>query len=272
MRSSDWFSGVLWQRRMGNTLVEYAGVGVCVLLVVIASLQLLGGNLNGWFSGLKQNMNTNIQATSAANAKAAQAKSAYEAAQTAKSSLVGNGVAVCAGGAPCLSSVQAYSPTQTVGANGIDLVDQYAELIKQLAQKAHAAPNSDLTFALMLDDLAADGHNVAGDERAVLTMYAQYGSSFDFSIKDRYAATLNRAIDYLNQHPQVLGPEDAQTLRTASSNISQQIVDYLGGSNPSAVTNSSINQKFTDAGGSQGATYVDQQATTVCDTGGIHCQ
>ena len=258
--------------RMGNTLIEYAGVGVCVLLVLIVSLQLLGGNLNEWFSGLKQNMNADIQATSVANAKAAQAKSAYEKAQAAKAAkdnLVPSLQSACA--QACISA-QSYNPAQTVGANGIDLVDQYAEIINQLAQKAHSAPNSDLTFALMLDDLAADGHNVAGDERAVLTMYAKYGSSFDFSIKDRYAATLNRAIDYLNQHPQLLAPQDAQTLRTASNNITQQIVDYLGSSNPGAVTNSSINQKFTDAGGSQGATYVDNQATTVCDTGGSQCQ
>jgi hypothetical protein len=105
-----------------------------------------------------------------------------------------------------------------------------------------------------------------------LTISAQYGSSFNFSIKDRYAFTLNRAIDYLNLHPQLLTPEDTQTLRTASNNITQQIVDYLGDSNPSAVTNTSINQKFTDAGGSQGATYIDTQATTICGTGGIQCQ
>ncbi len=267
-------SGAVTQSRMGNTLIEYAGVGVCVLLVLIASLQLLGGNLNEWFSGLKQNMDADIQATSVANAKAAQAKSAYETAQAekaAKDNLIPSLQSTCTLGQACISE-QNYNPAQTVGANGIDLVDQYAEIINQLAQKAHAAPNSDLTFALMLDDLAADGHNVAGDERAVLTMYAKYGSSFDFSIKDRYAATLNRAIDYLNQHPQVLAPQDAQTLRTASNNITQQVVAYLGSSNPGAVTNTSINQKFTDTGGNQGATYVDHQATTICDTGGSQCQ
>lgn len=259
-------------KQTGNTLIEYAIAAACVVVVLIVAFQAIGADLSQWFSGLKTDMHAQTQVTAAAQAKAEQAKAAHEAAQALKTpeNITPQAAPACLSGETC-ASVAPYNPAQTAGANGIDLVDQYADIIKKLAEQAHAAPNSDLTFALMLDDLAEDGHYVADDERAVLTIYEKYGSSFDFSIRERYAATLNRAINYLNDHPQLLSAQDTQTLRTASGNITQQIVDFLGNSDPKAVTNTSINTKFTDAGGNQGATYVDKNASTICDTGGKNC-
>jgi hypothetical protein len=133
---------------------------------------------------------------------------------------------------------------------------------------AHSDSKINPDFADMITDLADDGHGVAGDERSVLTYTQSSDGSFDFSIQDRYAQTLNRAMNYLNSHPNELSPETANLLRTAANNITKQMVDFIGGSNPGSLSSLNINSKFTDKGGGNGASYVDSQASTVCANGG----
>jgi hypothetical protein len=260
----------------GNGLTEYSIIAASVVLVAIVGVKVAGGNLNDIFSVLRGDMDDKVQMASQVRTQQTQAAQAAATTQPVASVSTPPKQVIAAppaGGAydSSLSAVKPYNPVQVAGANGIDYVDQQADIIKKLAEIAHSSPNRDITFALMLDDLAAEGHYVAADERASLTVFAKYGSTFDFSIQDRYAFTLNRAITYLNQHPSLLSEADTQTLHTASSNIDKQMLDFLNGSNPSAINYESINQKFTDAGGGNGATYVDHQATTICAQGGFKC-
>lgn len=252
--------------KAGNSLVEYTVIGSSALLLALMGIQAFAGDFASLLGLVKNDMKKQIAATAQAqviqqaNAANADKDAQPQAPQNTQPNLDSS-----------LSAVEPYSAVQVSGANGIDIVDYYADIIKTIADKAHSASNSDITFALMLDDLAAEGHHVADDERATLTVFAKYSSSFDFSIQDRYAQTLKRAIDYLNAKPGLLSAEDSQTLRTASNNITQQMVDFLGGANPSNISAEAINQKFTDAGGGNGATYVDKEASTICGTGGQNC-
>ncbi len=252
-------------RISGNAMMEYVFIGLSTLLVAIG-LQVVGGNLDSILSMLKGDMSNKIQITSKVKAKQVQELAKVKQLQSDTAKHAAN-----LGDHSSVAAVEAYNPVQAVGANGIDLVDYYANNIHSIAKKAHASENLDITFARMLDDLAAEGHYVANDERAVLTIFSQYGDSFDFSIQGRYASTLKRATDYLNSKPNLLSEEDAKTLRTASDNISQQMIDFLGGTNPNAISSDTINKKFTDAGGNKGATYVDGEANAICNSGGKNC-
>lgn len=261
----------LRHRKPGNTIIEYTMIGSSTLMLALIGIQAFSMDFTDLLGLLKNDMQKQISVTG--QAKIQQEAAAAAAAATEKTNEAEQNLAdkTTKELDSALSAVDPYNTIQVSGANGIDIVDQYANIIKELANKAHGASNPDITFALMLDDLADEGHFVADDERSALTVFTKYGNSFDFSIQDRYAQTLNRAITYLDANPHLLSDADAQTLRTASNNITQQMTDFLGGTNPSAISAESINQKFTDAGGGNGATYVDKQASDVCSSGGQNC-
>lgn len=258
---------------LGNGLTEYSVIAASVVLVAIVGIKVAGGNLSDIFSVLHGDMDNKIKITNQVRSQQVE-QSVAKPQPIASVSTPPKQVAAIAPGSAAdssLSAVKPYDPVQVAGANGIDYVDQQAEIIRKLAEIAAASPNKDMTFVLMLQDLADEGHNVAGDERSTLTVFSKYGDSFNFSIQQRYATTLNRAMTYLNSHPSLLSEADTQTLHTASGNIDKQMVDFLNGSDPGSINYESINQKFTDAGGGNGATYVDHQATTICKQGGFKC-
>lgn len=259
------------QAHHGNTLIEYGLIGSLVVLVVIAAMSGIGGDLQQWLAGLKGDMKSQISATQNANASQLKAMAAYEAQKAAPaipppnvSSSLG-----CSGAACASLAVQPYNSAQTAGSNGINIVDQYANKIKMLADTLKTNPNTNRDFIDMLVDLANDGHRVADDERAVLTYTQASDGSFDFSIQDRYTQTKNRALNYLSSHPNELTPEQTQLLHQAAGNINQQMVDFMGSSSPGSLSSLNINPKFTDKGDSgKGATYVDGQASQICVTSG----
>jgi hypothetical protein len=262
--------GILWMRKRccpGNTLAEYGLIGILVVVVALVALSGTGGNLALWMSGLKGDMQSHINQSRQALASDPGNQPVSQATHVQTVSAGNQNAASASLNAPIsvVGSLAPYNPAQTVGANGINLVDQYAERINQLADQLQGSPNVDGDFIEMLRDLAMDGHNVAADERSVLTYTQASDGGFNFSIQTRYEATKARALDYLNVHPAQLSAEDAQLLNLASSNITQQMTDFMGGSDPSSLSGLNINQKFTDAGGSgQGATYVDTQASKIC--------
>lgn len=253
--------------KAGTTIAEYAIAGGCILILALVGLQVFSTDFAALFGLLKQDMQKQISVTKQAKSQR-DTRVAIENMVQSKKSLADKTQEALDSS---LSAVAPYNTIQVAGSNGVDIVDRYADIIQGLATKMHSSSNPDITFARMLDDLANEGHFVADDERSALTVFTKYGNSFDFSIQERYAQTQNRAISYLNSNPHLLSPSDAQTLRTASNNITQQMVDFLNGTNPGSISAESINQKFTDAGGGNGATYVDKQASNICDSGGQNC-
>lgn len=258
-------------RHSGNTMLEYGLIGSLVVLVCIAAFSDVGSELKAWFTGIKGDMKNQVSATATANASQLKAMTAYEAQQALKKVQQGtpSGGLLCPAGGCASLAIQPYDPAQTAGANGgIDIVDEYANKIKALADELELNSNVHPDFIEMLVDLADEGHRVAGDERSVLTYTQSSDGGFDFSIQDRYHQTENRAMNYLNAHPNELTPEQVQLLRQASDNIKLQMADFIGNADPGSLSGMNINQKFTDSGGGKGATYVDTQATKICGTSG----
>lgn len=264
----------------GQTLSEYGlGIGLVVLLA-LGSLMALGDSLSGAWQNMLPKAPSNVALTAdpgkPAPAGGELASSPADATGSTEAPGQGNIPAkACTSGGVCIDvSLQPYNAAQVAGANGIDMVDYYTSIIKQIADAAKSDPNASDTFRLMLDDLVEDGHGVAGDERSVLTIRAEYtpeGQGFNFDIEDRYTFTKDRALNYLAEHPGEMSPEMTQVLKTAAHNINQQMTDFIGSGNRSTLTTGNINSKFTDAGGGNGATYVDEQASTMCATGGKNC-
>jgi hypothetical protein len=254
--------------RPGNVIAEYSLIACLIISVSITVIAGVGVSLKGWASSLNMLMAQKISASKTANAAIASRMAAFQLAASKKQLTVSlNGNAPSAAATSSVPPLQPYSALQTVGANGINIVDQYSERMAQLAKKLGNNPNVNPDFIAMIQDLAADGHNVAGDERSVLTYTQSSDGNFAFTIQSRYAATKARALNYLASHSTQLSPEDTQVLQTAANNITQQITDFIGTSNSSSLSALNINKKFTDKGSSgQGATYVDNQAVKICNT------
>jgi len=261
------------QPRKGQALSEYGLAIGLVALVGFAGLSLLGKDLSGALNVMLPKWTPPpppvVSVTKPANTPSVTgANGSPVTTPSAPSSLTTGGKSCFSNGQCITASIQPYAPEQTAGSNGINIVDQYADIINKIGNMAHSDSKINPDFADMITDLADDGHGVAGDERSVLTYTQSSDGSFDFSIQDRYAQTLNRAMNYLNSHPNELSPETANLLRTAANNITKQMVDFIGGSNPGSLSSLNINSKFTDKGGGNGASYVDSQASTVCANGG----
>ena len=254
---------------------EYFLMGSLVAAFSIGAIFSMGSQLSNSFSTMVPNkLNLQVANTgdSGNNAGANKNPGAAHAPLPTTPPTANTGLGCFANGQCLRTNLTPYSSTQTAGANGINLVKSYAQIIKELATLAHKDSKVNPDFADMIDDLAADGFNVADDERSVLTWTAREGG-MSFDIQNRYAETKARAMDYLQGHPNELTPQVAAILHMAANNITQQATDFVGGSNIHALNANNINQRFTDASGQgKGATYVDQNAATVCNSGGANCK
>ncbi len=161
------------------------------------------------------------------------------------------------------------SMPQAVGANGISQVDMWANIIGEIFQAAKKDPSVNPDFAMMISDIADDGHNTAGDERSTLD---SNGYPFGY-MQYKYNATLARGMDYLNAHPSELTPDVASLFRTAANNIVEQSKSFNPGGGPTSNQSELLYKKdvptgATDAGGDHGAGYVDNNSNALCGISG----
>lgn len=257
----------------GNAIVEYSLIGALIALASLASLGILGQSVSNILSRLQSTLSPSSKTTQISQAPLPQGSpslpngpASSSTPSTTSPAPQSTGIV----GSPQVS--QPYTPAQTAGANGIQIVDSYADVFTQLANQLSANPSTDSELLALIQKVAQDGHNAANTERSVLT-YTQYVStpdgSFNFSgIQSGYNASKAALLDYLNVHPQALPPETTQLIQTASENITQQMIDFVGSGNTAKLNALNINQKFRDDNANaQGTTYVDTQASTICNTG-----
>lgn len=146
--------------QLGNTVVEYALIGVSLLALSFAGLNLMGGNLNSLFLLMNTDMNQHMQNASTVNAQHASAKLGFQAAASSQTKTVpaANPITPTIP-APPFTGNGAGPVTQTVGANGT--TETYAQNITdQAAQSLANGEISEADYNLVVK-LANKGHEIA---------------------------------------------------------------------------------------------------------------
>jgi Flp pilus assembly pilin Flp len=140
--------------QQGNTLLEYGVVGMLVVATVVGVLMGVGGNLNAWFAGLKQDMRQTANAAENQARVVEQGRLAatvVESARQAAQNTASNSANLV------LESVSDQAP-QTVGARGTEALSQE---IRQLANKYLATGNLSPADHDLVTQVANKGHEIA---------------------------------------------------------------------------------------------------------------
>lgn len=256
-------------------MVEYALIGISVLLVCIAAFLLVGGNLNSWMAGLhesakKQVENTNTQkatiaaakaADEAARAKAAQASLANVATQAISSS---GGDKLCSG-TWCISAPGLTGTTvSTAGSNGnqmVNLTNSASNIYAQIAAILEAQ-GADASIINLLTNMANQGHAL-GSAQSTFTSDSGYGPMKDSmnSFKTGLSSFQQMNQQLMSLLPQL--PADTRGILQDASNV----ILGIGSSytlNTGTGGTSEIGWSFT----SKNISLTHSNSNTICENGG----
>lgn len=149
------------KRCKGNTLFEYILIGSGLIMLSMVGLQLLAGNLNLQFGVVKDDMRSRIALTAQQSQKAADEKSAFEAAESLTAeTLQQSGLDISGMSIDEISNI-----IQTSGANGAtellaSYLDSYIEQLRGEGTMSEEQLN-------ILQKLANAGHDLAKAEKAL---------------------------------------------------------------------------------------------------------
>jgi len=245
-------------------LAEYVVIGCGVVLVVIATAYVLGGNLKTIISDLRDDMSSRI---SAANHPPIVVASGA-AAQAATVTNYPPGSTVCYASNWCLQvgSAQAQAQTSTVqstGANGTQQVlHNDADMLAQIAEQTANDPNADPTLKDLVTRLANAGHTIAGNLDSASDSYqgkgGDYFSTYDAFWRSQmpYDALKKETLDYLQAHPDALPPQVQATLHGAADSINDKLATLIGGDGPKYDAWQGMVQP------------INQDSNTICANGG----
>jgi hypothetical protein len=143
----------------GNTLMEFSAIGTLVMMASLGVLFSLGDNLNGWFGGLKGNMQMQVSSVETARLAQASERSYFKATEANRQQAIYSMQAVS------LPVVDHSAATQTVGSNGTrELASQLEILARQgLDAGTLTQPQYD-----MLMRMANAGHDIARVEEMLV--------------------------------------------------------------------------------------------------------
>jgi Flp pilus assembly pilin Flp len=155
----------------GNTLTEYAVIGAVLLVVSLGGVQLMGGNLTGWFGALHKNMDDttkkSVETQGVQKQKAAEQMAA--AAASAAPIAVGNQ------GPPSLAltaaTIPPSKPVNVVGSNGT--TSAYANQIIDKAKESLAKGAISQGEYDLIMRLANKGHDIAAIQGLMENAYNQ---------------------------------------------------------------------------------------------------
>lgn len=174
-------------RQRGVTLLEYGVIGTSVVAVCIAAFIALGGNLNDWLTGLKENTQKQVETTSTKQVAITASKVAFEKAQ-AEAAMAnvpnvsmtglksGSGSSLCSAtwciDAPGLTG----NSVSTAGSNGnkmVQLTQSASGVFQQLATVLEQQ-NADPGLVALLTQMANQGHTLANNQSTFLTDGVEY--------------------------------------------------------------------------------------------------
>lgn len=273
----------------GNTLLEYAVIGMLILVVSIGGIRLLGGNITSWMDSLKQNMDDttkkSVSTQDVQQQQAAQMVAAQKAANAISSSnQAPPSLALTAASIPAPSK-----PIAVVGANGT--TDSYANAILQSARDSLAKGSISQSEYNLIVQLANKGHDIATIQGLMQSAYTQSqgnaaayaGTNLTFNGKSYTPAQLN---DILTNNISDFSSlrKDASVLTGVlyDSQLLSTINDYGGKIINSGYAAQQQNQtaasfiQYQNEGIGVNAGDTHQQSATICTSGnnsdtGTHC-
>lgn len=267
--------GQLAIRQAGMTLLEYGIIGVSVVAVCIVAFISLGGDLNDWFAGIKQDMQTQVQTTNTKQAAWAAAKLADQAARansdipnvpmTGIQASPSNPNSLCSGtwciNAPGLTGDSIY----TAGSNGnqmVELTQSAAGIYEQIAAILEKQ-NADPSLVALLTSLANQGHSLANNQAMFLAPGVSYADmKSGMSNTQSGLATFKQLTQQLNSVLNQL-PADTRGILVDASNVIIGVGDSYSFNIPSGST-AEIGWSYT----SSNIQLVHSNSNTICANGG----
>jgi hypothetical protein len=279
MLSKPGFRVALLLPPKGQGLAEY-GLALGLLAVVcLVGLTAFGDGLRG----LGTNLQAMLMGSGSDKTPAANPVNSTEATDTSTTAsgnpsgaLVPSGETVCMASNWCVNSPLALTGSapdpQTAGANGVQMVNQYSDVLTQLAQIAAENPQIPSALALQITALADSGHSVANAEleaahtwwiNDTITQEVTDSANTAYSRIDDFTAQQNALLSALNKNPTALPPEVMQLINEASTFIQQQGNSFM-----------SLDADQRDAiwravdASTTAVDDVHQNANTICTNGG----
>ncbi len=259
-------------RPKGMALVEYALIGISVLLVCIAAFLVVGGNLNSWMAGLQQQAkqqveNTNTQKAAIAAAKAAdeaaRAKAAANVANVATQAITSSGSDSLCSSSWCISAPGLTGSTvSTAGSNGnqmVQLTESASNIYAQLA-KILEAQGADPSIINLLTNMANQGHAMGSAQSVLL------GKQGDYNSMKTNMTTLSDGLNDFKQMNQQLRsllpqlPADTRGILQDASNVIIGVGDSYSLNNGSG----EIGWSYT----SRNISLTHSNSNTICQNGG----
>lgn len=278
--------------RPGQSLVEYGVVVSLIACACISSVMLLGQNIKNGMDDLQGRTNGTSGAAVDPSSVSVIPPGNYPA-LTGPSPIANPSQGqqqICTSGGWCVNvplGMDGTTVTETTGAQGVELTNQFASILEQIAKQVDLLPNADPSLKGMIADLANAGHYVAKKEndaytfcpptRASCGAYSVYSDgsfastmdvSLNTNLSDVKSATqsftnqYNALQTYLNQNPNSL-PLDIQNIIAFETSQIQQIAGVY---NPDKVVsdgNGGFAWNFA-----YNAQLTDQSANTICGSGG----
>jgi len=259
--------------RKGMALVEYALIGISVLLVCIAAFLVVGGNLNSWMAGLNQQAkqqvdNTNTQKVAIAAAKAADEAARAKAAQANIANVATQALSSSGSDSLCSSSWCISAPgltgatVSTAGSNGnqmVQLTESASNVYAQLA-KILEAQGADPGIISLLTNMANQGHAMGNAQSVLLS------KSGDYNTMKSNMTTLSGGLNDFKQMNQQLRsllpqlPADTRGILQDASNVIIGVGDSYSLNNGSG----EIGWSYT----SKNISLTHSNSNTICQNGG----
>ena len=263
-------------RQRGVTLMEYGVIGTSVVLVCIAAFIALGGDLNEWFAGLKDDAQKQVETTNSKKVEIAASKTAFEKAQAAAAAanipnVAMTGINASGSGTLCSSSwcIQAPGLTgtsvSTAGSNGnqmVQLTQSAAGIYQQIATILEQQ-NADPSLVALLTNMANQGHALANNQSTFLTD----GVSYD-AMRSSMVNTQSGLASFKQMSQQLNGilnqlPADTRGILIDASNVIIGVGDSYTLNVPSDPM-AQVDWSYT----SRNIQLVHTNSNTICSNGG----